>query len=49
MLHHMYSAYLLSLSRVASCLSRNATSNGPIFNPLDDMKVMTKLLGVVEN
>jgi len=45
----MYSAYLVFLSCDASCLSGDAASNRPIFNRLDDMKVMTKLLGVAEN
>jgi len=48
-LRHMYSAYLRLLSCVATCLSGNANTNGPIFNPLDDMKIMNKLLGEEEN
>ena len=49
MLRHMYSAYLVLLSCVASCLSGGVTLDGPIFNPLDDITVMTKFLGVAEN
>lgn len=48
-LRHMYSACLVLLSCVDSCLNGDANSDGPIFSPLDDMTVMTKLLGVAEN